>query len=105
MMNHSFSTALGRLKLLGWLEGASLLLLVFVAVPAKYVFDNPGLVRMVGPIHGILFLLFIFYTISAGIEQGWKFRKTTWKVILACFIPFGTFYINTKILPKQNTAL
>lgn len=105
MTNYLLSTALGRLKILGWLEGASLLVLVFVAVPAKYVFDHPALVKMIGPVHGILFLLFVFHTIAAGIEQGWKFRKTTWKVLLACLIPFGTFYINTKVLSKQTTVL
>jgi integral membrane protein len=55
---------------------------------------------MLGPVHGALFLLFIFNTLSVGVEQKWEFRKTTWKVILACFIPFGTFYIDRKILSK-----
>jgi integral membrane protein len=102
MMHAIFSTALGRLKLLGWLEGSSLLLLLGLAVPLKYVFDAPAFVKILGPVHGILFLLFIFQAISAGIEQQWSFRKTTWKVLVACLIPFGTFYINAKLF-KLNT--
>ena len=102
MIHLSFSTALSRLKLLGWLEGSSLLLLVGLAVPLKYVFALPALVGIIGPVHGILFLLFIFQTISTGIEQQWRFRQTTWKVLLACLIPFGTFYINAWLL-KPNT--
>ena len=82
------------------LEGISLLSLVFIAVPVKYGLNNPSLVRMLGPVHGTLFLLFLFNTLSVGVEQGWKFKETTWKVILACFIPFGTFYIDRKILSK-----
>lgn len=104
MIHASFSTAIGRLKLLGWLEGSSLLLLVGLAVPLKYMFDMPALVRMMGPVHGILFLLFIFQTISAGIEQQWRFRQTTWKVLVACLIPFGTFYINARLLKSTIQA-
>jgi integral membrane protein len=102
MIHTFFSTAVGRLKLLGWLEGSSLLLLVGLAVPLKYICDAPAFVKILGPIHGILFLLFIFQAISAGIEQRWSFRKTTWKVLVACLIPFGTFYVNARLL-KLNT--
>lgn len=45
-------------------------------------------------------LLFIFNALSTGVEQKWSFRETTWKVLLACIIPFGTFYIDYKILRK-----
>lgn len=82
------------------LEGISLLVLVFIAVPLKYGFDNPSLVKMMGPVHGSLFLLFLFTTLSVGVEQGWKFKEITWKVLLACVIPFGTFYIDHKILRR-----
>ena len=82
------------------LEGISLLVLVFIAVPLKYGFDNPSLVKIMGPVHGSLFLLFLFTTLSVGVEQGWKFKEITWKVLLACMIPFGTFYIDHKILRR-----
>ncbi|WP_139959479.1 DUF3817 domain-containing protein [Flavicella sediminum] len=93
-------TKIGRLRLLGFLEGISLLLLIAVAVPMKYYFHNPSLTKNLGPIHGALFLLFMMNTLSVGVEQNWKFKTTTWKIILACFIPFGTFYIDKKILRK-----
>lgn len=97
---HLFKTKIGRLRILAILEGISLLILVLIAVPMKYGSGNPALVKMMGPIHGTLFLLFLFNTLSVGVEQQWKFRETTWKVLLACFIPFGTFYIDHKILSR-----
>ncbi|CAM3602914.1 DUF3817 domain-containing protein [Zobellia roscoffensis] len=102
-MGNLFKTTIGRLRIIAYLEGISLLILVFIAVPLKYYFQNPSLTKSLGPIHGALFLLFIINTLSVGIEQNWKFSKTTWKVILACFIPFGTFYIDKKILSKLNS--
>lgn len=88
------------MRIIAILEGISLLTLVFIAVPVKYVLGNPAFVKMMGPIHGTLFLLFLFNTLSVGIEQNWKFREITWKVLLACIIPFGTFYIDRKILSR-----
>lgn len=92
--------SIGRLRLLALLEGLSLLILTGLAVPLKYAYAQPQLAKLMGPLHGILFLLFVFNTISVGVEQNWKFKAVTWKVILACFIPFGTFYIDYKILRK-----
>lgn len=99
-MIHLFKTKIGRLRILAILEGISLLSLIFIAVPVKYGLNAPFLVSTLGPVHGTLFLLFLFNTLSMGVEQGWKFKETTWKIILACFIPFGTFYIDRKILSK-----
>ncbi|MBB3839514.1 integral membrane protein [Runella defluvii] len=99
-MSSFFTTSVGRLRLIAFLEGISLLLLVFVAVPLKYIAHNPSWVKAIGPVHGILFVLFVFSTLKISLEQRWPFRTVTWKVLLACFIPFGTFYIDSAILKK-----
>jgi integral membrane protein len=96
------TTKIGRLRLTALLEGLSLLVLVLIAVPLKYGWDDPSLVKIMGPVHGFLFLFFVINTISVGIEYHWKFRETTWKVLLACFIPFGTFYVDYTILSKMS---
>lgn len=92
------NTKTGRLRLVGFLEGISLLVLLCIAVPLKYGYDDPSLVRGLGPIHGLFFLLYVLNALSVGVEQQWQFKTTTWKVLLACIIPFGTFYIDRKIL-------
>ena len=97
-------TSIGRLRILALLEGISLLVLVFIAVPVKYALHNGAISAFMGPIHGALFLLFVINTLSVGVGIGWKFRDTTWKVLLACVIPFGTFYIDRKILSRVNTT-
>lgn len=89
------------------LEGISLLALIFIAVPMKYIWGNASGSQVMGPVHGALFLLFVVNTLSLGVEQGWTFKKTTWKVLLSCLIPFGTFYIDKHILrpiSKQQQA-
>ena len=97
-MLHLLQSQTGRLRLIGLLEGISLLLLLFIAMPLKYFFEQPLVSKVMGPVHGALFLLFVFNTLSVGVSQNWKFKQVTWKVLLACFIPFGTFYIDRRIL-------
>ena len=92
------NTSIGRLRLVAFIEGISLILLVFVAMPIKYGLGNGEFVSKLGAIHGAFFLLFVVITLQVGIEEKWKFSTTTWKVLLACIIPFGTFYIDRKIL-------
>ena len=101
-MKRYLTTATGRLRLLAFLEGISLLMLVFIAVPLKYMYHYPDLVKNIGPIHGALFVLFIFNALRVGVEEQWKFSETTWKVLVACIIPFGTFYVDHKILSKLD---
>ena len=97
-MTKYFITPIGRLRFLSFLEGLSLLVLVFIAMPVKYYGNDPGLVKLIGPIHGALFLLFVFGVVKVGIEQQWPFRQTAWVLFIGSFIPFGTFYIDHKIL-------
>jgi len=97
-MNTYFNSKIGRLRLLAFFEGVSLLVLIFISMPLKHMFGITTLSSILGPIHGVLFLLFVINTIGVGMEFNWEFKKTTWKVLVACFIPFGTFYIDQKIL-------
>lgn len=101
-MIHLFKTPIGRLRIIGLLEGMSLILLIFIAAPLKYFFHYPDLVRMLGPVHGLLFCLFVFITLSVGVSCRWPFFTTTWKVLLACIIPFGTFYIDKHMLRPES---
>ena len=93
-----FTTKIGRLRLYAFLEGLSLLLLVFIAMPLKYSFDNHSWVEYLGPIHGGLFVLFVVKTLMISIQDGWKFLSRTSVVIISSFVPFGTFYVDHKIL-------
>jgi integral membrane protein len=101
-MRQLFNTRIGRLELLGYLEGLSLLLLLFIAVPLKYRAGNPAMVRTLGPIHGIFFLWYVFQTLSIGVENRWQFKRTTWKILVACIIPFGTFYIGRQLRKQRE---
>ena len=96
-MLHYLKSGIGRLRIIAFLEGLSLILLLFVAVPVKYVLGDKFLVTGIGPVHGALVLLYLINTFSAAVEYRWRFTHTTWKIIVACLVPFGTFYVDRKI--------
>ncbi len=95
-MSELLKTKIGRLRIISMIEGLSLVMLVLLGVPMKYMFASPAMVKLIGPIHGGLFLLFILMAIISAAEYGWKF-KTTAIVMLSSLIPFGCFYVESKI--------
>jgi integral membrane protein len=61
---------------------------LLIAMPMKYIWDDPRLVRWVGMIHGVLFIAYVLIVLRTHVETRWKFSYTFWGV-LASFIPFG----------------
>lgn len=92
----SLSTLLGQLRLIAFLEGLSLIILLFVAMPLKYQFDMPAMVRYVGMAHGLLFVAYVIYVILARTEFKWSWGKTLLAIILS-IVPFGTFWADAKL--------
>lgn len=84
-------------KIIALIEGISLLLLFFFAMPMKYLFDQPVFVKNIGMAHGILFISYIIMAIMLKIEENWNLKKLG-IICLASIVPFGTFYIEKKYL-------
>jgi integral membrane protein len=90
------SSTLGRLRIVGFLEGLSFLVLLGIAMPLKYLAGQPDAVRMVGMAHGLLFVLYVLLVIMTAIERSWSFKKTV-LAFLASLVPFGPFYADKKL--------
>lgn len=88
-------------RIVGLLECASFLALLFIAMPVKYVLGVPEAVRIPGMIHGILFLMYVFAALSLGLEQGWP-RKHIFFAWLASVLPFGPLLFDKKFFPEQK---
>lgn len=84
-------------KIIALLEGTSLLLLLFFAMPMKYIVDEPIFVRIIGMAHGLLFVAYIIMAIMLKFEENWSWKKFG-VIAVASIIPFGTFYIDKKYL-------
>ena len=79
-------------KIISLLEGISYILLLFIAVPIKYLQGNEQYVKMLGMPHGILFVAYIIMAIMLKIELKWSIKNFS-IICLLSIIPFGTFFV------------
>ncbi len=89
-------TNLKKFRLIAFIEGISFLVLLFIAMPIKYIMGEPIVVKYVGMAHGGLFLLFLFLLFVTARELKWNFGFIT-MAFIASLIPFGTFYLEKKL--------
>ena len=82
-------------------EGISLLLLLFVAMPLKYLMGMPEVVKVVGWIHGVLFMVYVVVLVVLNVAQRWSYIFFV-GAFLASIIPFGTFVLDRELRKKQN---
>lgn len=85
-------------KIAFW-EGISLILLIGLAMPLKYLFDKPQLVQIIGMIHGVLFVGYVILAAIVKKEKNWNMALFIF-CFIASLIPFGTFYLDAKLLKK-----
>jgi integral membrane protein len=89
-------TALRQLRLLALLEGSSFLVLLFIAMPLKYLAGLPLAVRIVGSVHGLLFLMFMGALYRASRERAWPLRRSL-LAFVSSIVPFGTFIFDRSL--------
>ena len=84
-------------RLVAFLEGVSYILLLFIAVPIKYLLDDPTYVKLLGMPHGILFVGYIIFAVIGKNKFKWSFLEF-FIISAASLVPFGTFYVDKKYL-------
>jgi integral membrane protein len=92
-------------KILQWFrriaiaEGVSFLVLLGIAMPLKYFADMPMAVKLVGYIHGFLFIGFFIlaWETKNALNKNWSWFAGAF---LASLLPFGTFILDRKL--KQD---
>ena len=77
---------------IGKIEGYSYLILVFIAMPLKYIFHIPEYVRPVGTLHGFLFVAFMILLALMFVKVKMSFKNAALSFLLS-LVPFGTFFL------------
>lgn len=94
---------LRRMRAVSLVEGSTLLLLVLVAVPLKHLAGVPAAVQVMGPVHGLAFVLYVWMLVQTVSGGGWS-RAETLRLMMAAVIPFGAF-VNERALARRQAAL
>jgi len=98
-----FVSLKGRLRVVAFLEGISFLILLGIAMPLKYMYGQPELVRSVGMMHGVLFVWYVWLIMRAKFTFDWSWGNFLMAGI-ASLIPLGTFYADHKLF-KHSEAV
>ena len=89
------------LRVLGWIEGVSFLLLLGVAMPLKYAAGKPTAVKVLGWAHGALFVLLLVVLAAVMLRRRWPLRRGA-LVVAAALLPFGPFLADRRIAAYEE---
>lgn len=92
---------LKRFRLISILEGFSFLILLFIAMPLKYMWGQPLAVTYVGWVHGLLFIIYIYVVFPTAYKLEWKFAKTFFALVVS-ILPFGPFIFDKNLSPEEK---
>ncbi|MGN7476214.1 MFS transporter [Solibacillus silvestris] len=88
------------LRIMGLLDGISLITLLFISMPLKYFADLPQFVSVNGSIHGGIFMIYFLAIILVQLRIQWNIGWS-FLAILAAFIPFSNFVLEIKLKKMQ----
>ena len=101
MKETSSKKLLHRFRIIGIAEGVSFLVLLLIAMPLKYLFHIPEAVKVMGWIHGALFISFIYFAFEV---MGTLKKNMGWfaKAFIAAIIPCGTFVFDRQLRREEE---
>ena len=92
-----------RMRLASLLEATTLAILVFVAVPLKHLFGISLATAIMGPIHGLAFVFYIWTMIQTVMVGDWP-KSTIARMLVCAFIPLAGF-VNERLLRQYEQRL
>jgi integral membrane protein len=90
------NNALIRFRVMAYVTGVLLLVLVLVAMPLKYIWHSDTAVAVVGPIHGFLYMVYLVTAFDLAVRRKWRFGRTL-LVLLAGTVPIMSFVMERKV--------
>lgn len=84
---------LRQFRVVAYAEGISYLLLLGVAMPLKYLADLPLAVRVMGSLHGALFVAFVVALGRAAWARSWPLTRSAW-MFASSLVPLGMLVLD-----------
>jgi integral membrane protein len=84
------SAALTRFRVVAYVVGVVLIVFILVAMPLKYFADSPGLVAVIAPVHGVLYMVYLVVTFDLSMRAKWPLSRMV-LLLLAGTVPVLSF--------------
>ena len=95
--------AIKRYRFLANLVGTLLVLLV-IAMVAKYAFDHPGPVGVVAPVHGLFFAIYVAFAYDLTRRASWPLKRFL-VIVAGGVVPFMTFIVERKVTRELRSRM
>ncbi|HEV3279973.1 MAG TPA: DUF3817 domain-containing protein [Acidimicrobiales bacterium] len=84
--------ALTRYRIMAFVVGTALVILVFVAIPIQYWGHDKTVAEIVAPIHGYLYIVYLVAAADLARRARWRLGRIL-MVVAAGFVPFLAFIV------------
>jgi integral membrane protein len=97
-------SALARYRVMAYVVGIGLIVLVFVGVPLQYGAGIPQVAQIVGPIHGAMYIVYLAISVDLA-RRGQLATRQLAMIVLAGFVPFVAFVVERRVTSLVNGNL
>ena len=98
---HLKYSLVSRLRVSSLLDGLSYVILLGIAMPLKYLADQPLAVRIVGSLHGLFFLALCWYLLRCLLAKKLSFGWCV-LVFVCALVPLAPFFLDRKLIAKDG---
>jgi integral membrane protein len=95
--------ALARFRVMAYVVGVGLLALCAAMVLA-YGFDQHQFTKIVGPVHGFLYIVYFLATVDLALKSRWSGRGTI-LILLAAMVPFVSFVAERQVTHRVQQGI
>jgi integral membrane protein len=92
------------LRITALIEAVSFLVLLGIAMPLKYVWGFPLAVKIVGSIHGGLFVVFGIALLLSWQSAKWPLSRVA-LIFIASFLPVVPFFLDKRIKSWEQESV
>jgi len=96
--------AIERYRILSIVVGVMLLLLVFVAIPFRYIGGNPTPSAFISPTHGFLYMVYLAAAFDLHRRTKWPLKQFL-VMVSAGLLPFLAFFVERKIVREARALV
>lgn len=104
LLEPTLQGALQRYRLMAYIVGTLLLILVLIAVPLQYGADIPQPAGVIGVIHGIAYIVYLAASFDLGRRAHWRLRRLV-PPVFAGFVPFLAFVVERRTTRRVREEL
>ncbi len=93
--------AIARYRIMAFVVGIGLLILVFVGVPLQYGAGKPQVEEVVGTLHGFLYIVYLLCAVDLARRARFTLLQLA-AMIGAGFLPFLAFIIEHRVMQRMG---